>query len=234
MDFSLVFICAQSVSEFLWDRLRASIQFPVMPKRAQYARFSGEAVYTVDLPSHLDSKVKPDGNSLDSLLTGAAGWRRSSSEVAHLVPDYQYSIFSFAQTLPRLHVRYRICIGIPTRLTKNRRRAVCADQLQKPHNFITNVQNKRGDQGASAWPWTFLSEFSVLGGAPHSGCLSLPGWGCGLLLDGAPCPSLPLPAHCRCPRCAADTTLPVAVRAGCKGGRALRLLLGRGRGDPAE
>ena len=43
VDFSLVFICAQSVSEFLWDRLRASIQFPVMPKRAQYARFSGES-----------------------------------------------------------------------------------------------------------------------------------------------------------------------------------------------
>ena len=42
VDFSLVFICAQSVSEFLWDRLRASIQFPVVPKRAQYARFSGE------------------------------------------------------------------------------------------------------------------------------------------------------------------------------------------------
>eukprot|EP01043_Picozoa_sp_COSAG02_P035637 COSAG02_NODE_2564_length_8524_cov_19.738398_2_plen_62_part_00 len=42
VDFSLVFICVQSVSEFLWDRLRASIQFPVMPKRAQYARFSGE------------------------------------------------------------------------------------------------------------------------------------------------------------------------------------------------
>eukprot|EP01043_Picozoa_sp_COSAG02_P024415 COSAG02_NODE_1333_length_13206_cov_221.257801_7_plen_163_part_00 len=42
VDFSLIFICAQSVSEFLWDRLRASIQFPVMPKRAQHARFSGE------------------------------------------------------------------------------------------------------------------------------------------------------------------------------------------------
>ena len=42
VDFSLVFICAQSVPEFLWDRLRASIQFPAMPKRAQYARFSGE------------------------------------------------------------------------------------------------------------------------------------------------------------------------------------------------
>eukprot|EP01043_Picozoa_sp_COSAG02_P008488 COSAG02_NODE_273_length_26316_cov_13.661060_6_plen_103_part_00 len=42
VDFSLCFICVQSVSEFLWDRLRASIQFPVMPKRAQYARFSGE------------------------------------------------------------------------------------------------------------------------------------------------------------------------------------------------
>eukprot|EP01043_Picozoa_sp_COSAG02_P025636 COSAG02_NODE_1447_length_12575_cov_8.479400_4_plen_105_part_00 len=41
-DFSLIFIGAQSVSEFLWDRLRASIKFPVMPKRAQYARFSGE------------------------------------------------------------------------------------------------------------------------------------------------------------------------------------------------
>eukprot|EP01043_Picozoa_sp_COSAG02_P084856 COSAG02_NODE_22615_length_746_cov_1.508501_1_plen_67_part_10 len=36
------FYLAQSVPEFLWDRLRASIQFPVMPKRAQYARFSGE------------------------------------------------------------------------------------------------------------------------------------------------------------------------------------------------
>eukprot|EP01043_Picozoa_sp_COSAG02_P093615 COSAG02_NODE_30119_length_556_cov_17.564551_1_plen_156_part_00 len=33
---------AQYVPEFLWDRLRASIQFPVMPKRAQYARFSGD------------------------------------------------------------------------------------------------------------------------------------------------------------------------------------------------
>eukprot|EP01043_Picozoa_sp_COSAG02_P017799 COSAG02_NODE_816_length_16859_cov_15.645764_5_plen_93_part_00 len=42
VDFSLVFICAQSVPEFLWDRLRASIQFPVMSKRAQYTRFSGE------------------------------------------------------------------------------------------------------------------------------------------------------------------------------------------------
>eukprot|EP01043_Picozoa_sp_COSAG02_P031194 COSAG02_NODE_2024_length_10084_cov_130.539509_11_plen_128_part_00 len=42
VDFSLGFICVQSVPEFLWDRLRASIQFPVMPKRAQYARFSGE------------------------------------------------------------------------------------------------------------------------------------------------------------------------------------------------
>eukprot|EP01043_Picozoa_sp_COSAG02_P048127 COSAG02_NODE_4694_length_5086_cov_7.269045_4_plen_74_part_00 len=42
VDFSLIFISAQYVPEFLWDRLRASIQFPVMPKRAQYARFSGE------------------------------------------------------------------------------------------------------------------------------------------------------------------------------------------------
>eukprot|EP01043_Picozoa_sp_COSAG02_P071207 COSAG02_NODE_12919_length_1472_cov_1.332119_1_plen_98_part_00 len=42
VDFSLTFICGQYVSEFLWDRLRASIQFPVMPKRAQDARFSGE------------------------------------------------------------------------------------------------------------------------------------------------------------------------------------------------
>ena len=42
VDFSLMFICAQSIPEFLWDRLRASIQFHVMPKRAHYARFSGE------------------------------------------------------------------------------------------------------------------------------------------------------------------------------------------------
>ena len=42
VDFSLVFICAQYVPEFLWDRLHESIQFPVMPKRAQYARFCGE------------------------------------------------------------------------------------------------------------------------------------------------------------------------------------------------
>eukprot|EP01043_Picozoa_sp_COSAG02_P055877 COSAG02_NODE_6546_length_3503_cov_2.314336_2_plen_75_part_00 len=41
VDFSLFFICAQSVSEFLWDRLRARLEFPIMPKRAQYARFSG-------------------------------------------------------------------------------------------------------------------------------------------------------------------------------------------------
>ena len=47
VDFSLIFICAQYVPEFLWDRLRASIQFPVMPKRAQYARFSGETTSTV-------------------------------------------------------------------------------------------------------------------------------------------------------------------------------------------
>ena len=32
----------QSVSEFLRDGLPASIQFPVMPKHAQYARFGGE------------------------------------------------------------------------------------------------------------------------------------------------------------------------------------------------
>eukprot|EP01043_Picozoa_sp_COSAG02_P016599 COSAG02_NODE_734_length_17948_cov_816.410163_9_plen_86_part_00 len=44
VDFSLSSICAQSVPEFLWDRLRASIQFRVMPKRAQYARFSGEII----------------------------------------------------------------------------------------------------------------------------------------------------------------------------------------------
>ena len=43
IEVSLVFVCGQSVSEFLWDRLRASIKFPVMPKRAQYARFSEEA-----------------------------------------------------------------------------------------------------------------------------------------------------------------------------------------------
>eukprot|EP01043_Picozoa_sp_COSAG02_P065580 COSAG02_NODE_9942_length_2069_cov_1.879695_1_plen_86_part_10 len=42
VDFSVTFICAQYVPEFLWDKLRASIQFPLMPKRAQYARFSGE------------------------------------------------------------------------------------------------------------------------------------------------------------------------------------------------
>eukprot|EP01043_Picozoa_sp_COSAG02_P009773 COSAG02_NODE_335_length_24359_cov_282.817354_10_plen_158_part_00 len=41
-DFSLIFICAQYVPEFLWDRLRASIEFPVMPKRVQYARSGGE------------------------------------------------------------------------------------------------------------------------------------------------------------------------------------------------
>eukprot|EP01043_Picozoa_sp_COSAG02_P042534 COSAG02_NODE_3623_length_6455_cov_5.274544_6_plen_54_part_01 len=40
LDFSLIFIRAQSVPEFLWERLRASIQFPPMPKRAQHARFS--------------------------------------------------------------------------------------------------------------------------------------------------------------------------------------------------
>ncbi len=42
IEFSLVFVCGQSVSEFLWDILPASIQFPVMPKRAQYARFGQE------------------------------------------------------------------------------------------------------------------------------------------------------------------------------------------------
>eukprot|EP01043_Picozoa_sp_COSAG02_P056269 COSAG02_NODE_6650_length_3436_cov_3.932673_2_plen_137_part_00 len=47
--FSLNFICAQSVPEFLWDRLRASIQFHVMPKRAQYARFGGEDDIALEL-----------------------------------------------------------------------------------------------------------------------------------------------------------------------------------------
>ena len=42
VDFSLVFICVQSVSEFLWDGLHASIEFLVMPNHAQYARFGGE------------------------------------------------------------------------------------------------------------------------------------------------------------------------------------------------
>eukprot|EP01043_Picozoa_sp_COSAG02_P061615 COSAG02_NODE_8315_length_2619_cov_67.017063_1_plen_164_part_00 len=49
IDFSLVFIWWQSVSEFLWDRLPASIQFPVMPKRAQDARFSGEHAHLVQI-----------------------------------------------------------------------------------------------------------------------------------------------------------------------------------------
>eukprot|EP01043_Picozoa_sp_COSAG02_P022216 COSAG02_NODE_1149_length_14210_cov_40.850542_3_plen_296_part_00 len=44
VNFSLVFICGQSVSEFLWERLPASIQFQLITKRAQYARFSGERV----------------------------------------------------------------------------------------------------------------------------------------------------------------------------------------------
>eukprot|EP01043_Picozoa_sp_COSAG02_P052953 COSAG02_NODE_5785_length_4036_cov_3.068834_2_plen_115_part_00 len=44
VNFSLVFICAQSASEFLWDGLHASIEFPVVPKHAQYARFGGECV----------------------------------------------------------------------------------------------------------------------------------------------------------------------------------------------
>ena len=35
----LVFICPQSVPAFPWDRLGASIEFPVIPKRAQYAQF---------------------------------------------------------------------------------------------------------------------------------------------------------------------------------------------------
>eukprot|EP01043_Picozoa_sp_COSAG02_P037203 COSAG02_NODE_2775_length_8040_cov_9.109365_8_plen_123_part_00 len=51
VDFSLIFVCAQYVPEFLWDRLRASIQFPVMLKRAQYARFSGDYVSSPCLPS---------------------------------------------------------------------------------------------------------------------------------------------------------------------------------------
>eukprot|EP01043_Picozoa_sp_COSAG02_P056270 COSAG02_NODE_6650_length_3436_cov_3.932673_3_plen_189_part_00 len=33
VDFSLISICVQYVPEFLWDRLRASIQFHVMPGR---------------------------------------------------------------------------------------------------------------------------------------------------------------------------------------------------------
>eukprot|EP01043_Picozoa_sp_COSAG02_P017749 COSAG02_NODE_812_length_16908_cov_238.494319_5_plen_122_part_00 len=40
--FHWFFICVQSVSEFLWDGLRASIEFPFMPKHAQYARFGGD------------------------------------------------------------------------------------------------------------------------------------------------------------------------------------------------
>eukprot|EP01043_Picozoa_sp_COSAG02_P102821 COSAG02_NODE_38839_length_424_cov_0.809231_1_plen_50_part_10 len=32
VDFSLIFICGQSVSAFLWDRLHASVKFTVMRK----------------------------------------------------------------------------------------------------------------------------------------------------------------------------------------------------------
>ena len=56
VDFSLTFICTQSVPDFLWDRLRASIQFYVIPKRAQYARFSGECatihMHCLDFSAH--------------------------------------------------------------------------------------------------------------------------------------------------------------------------------------
>eukprot|EP01043_Picozoa_sp_COSAG02_P000642 COSAG02_NODE_12_length_58022_cov_242.077379_25_plen_143_part_00 len=58
VDFSLIFICAQSVPEFLWDRLRASIQFHVMPKRAQYARFSGEGVPQWNNTLYIDSGME--------------------------------------------------------------------------------------------------------------------------------------------------------------------------------
>ena len=67
VDFSLIFICAQYVPEFLWDRLRASIQFPVMPKRAQYARFSGES-------DEIEIQLKVSRNTDGAL----AGWRAGS------------------------------------------------------------------------------------------------------------------------------------------------------------
>ena len=41
----LVFICPQSVPAFPWDRLGASIEFPVIPKRAQYAQFGCQYRY---------------------------------------------------------------------------------------------------------------------------------------------------------------------------------------------
>ena len=60
----LVFICPQSVPAFPWDRLGASIEFPVIPKRAQYAQFGCYSVYsvshslavTVDPTQHSDSR----------------------------------------------------------------------------------------------------------------------------------------------------------------------------------
>eukprot|EP01043_Picozoa_sp_COSAG02_P037863 COSAG02_NODE_2874_length_7845_cov_4.528660_4_plen_109_part_00 len=43
-----LFLSARNMSlNFIWDRLPASIQFPVMTKRAQYARFSGECTCTL-------------------------------------------------------------------------------------------------------------------------------------------------------------------------------------------
>eukprot|EP01043_Picozoa_sp_COSAG02_P066612 COSAG02_NODE_10426_length_1943_cov_3.264100_2_plen_187_part_00 len=83
--FHWFFISVQSVSEFLWDRLRASIQFHVMPKRAQYARFSGE-----DGPS-----ASPAGKLLyrsfgpkGTLNVGCAGTFRP---VLH---EYMYCIYN--------------------------------------------------------------------------------------------------------------------------------------------
>ena len=45
----LVFICPQSVPAFPWDRLGASIEFPVIPKRAQYAQFGCQNPHGVRL-----------------------------------------------------------------------------------------------------------------------------------------------------------------------------------------
>eukprot|EP01043_Picozoa_sp_COSAG02_P028746 COSAG02_NODE_1757_length_11046_cov_9.787613_6_plen_81_part_00 len=74
-----MFICAQSVSEFLWDRLRASIEFTDIPERAQYARFGGtvctrgEGMVILCNPRDPPATDKPRMDGFDWLI-GDSDW----------------------------------------------------------------------------------------------------------------------------------------------------------------
>ena len=119
VDFSLVFICAQSVPEFLWDRLHASIQFPLIPKRAQYARFSGEFISTqysaknLVKSSGIPAFYAPLGLKLRWSAGGKAGWTTVAGNLRAPLVELTENYTGRERSSRNLSVRAGECIGIP-------------------------------------------------------------------------------------------------------------------------